>query len=78
MEPNRRDRKPQNEEKSAALPICMCLGMAIGTAVGAATGNMAMWMSLGAGLGVALGASMDAAGKKSAPSEPGEKGEDEE
>ena len=52
------------ENKTAYMPLGMCLGLSIGTAIGVAMDNLAICMCLGMSVGMSIGCLLDAKNRK--------------
>ena len=57
-------KKPEKEDKTYYLPICMSIGLSIGMAIGAAIGNISMGMCFGLCIGVCIGSALDAKNRR--------------
>jgi hypothetical protein len=58
------------ENKTAYMPLGMCLGLSIGTAIGVAMDNLAIGMCLGMSVGMSIGSLLDAKNRKKTTDEP--------
>ena len=43
---NENNKTSKKDDRSASLPIGMCIGLAVGTAIGAGTHHIGMWLQL--------------------------------
>ena len=62
--------KNREENQSAYMLICMCLGMSIGTAIGVVTDNLYICMPIGMSIGLCIGSLIDAQKRNKAKDAP--------